>query len=414
MLRSFRVANHKSIRDNQELLLLPVYDKQVEAVPVAGIFGANAAGKSNVLDALRFLRSAVRESLREWEAGSGVPRTPFKLDKRWQSEPSEYVVDLLLGGVRHVYGLSVNDDRVVEEWLYDYRRGRQRVIFERSGDDVTLGSTLPEYRGRGEAVSDLTRPNATLLGVAAATNQAEMLPIYEWFRSGITYKGPGGANLTARLADQLEPGHPEWELLIRLIRAADIGIVDVRIERETLTIPDESMDATSGQRAQLRRAVLAFFHGENAVRLRASEQSAGTLALLRLLSSALTVLRRGNLFLVDEIESSLHSRLVAELINLFQDRATNKHGAQLVFTTHDATLLGRSLGVTALERDQVWLVEKDPDGATTLVPLTNFRPRKDDSILRRYLGGSYGAVPLVSGQDLQFAIGDIDESDSDP
>ena len=419
MLRSFRVANHKSIRDEQELLLLPAYDRERAVAPVAGIFGANAAGKSNVLDALLFMRRAVRESYSEWEPGSGVPRTPFKLDRLKQAEPSVYVVDLIVEGVRHVYGLSLDDERVVDEWLYDYRRGRRRVIFERSDRDIALGSTLPEYRGRSERMSELTRPNATLISVAAATNQAEVTPVYDWFRAGITYKGPGGPNLTPRLAEQLEPGHPERELLLRLIRAADVGIVDVRIERPPLDdLPHELGDLESDvdwrSFLTLGRAQLSFFHGKDAVRLSAREQSAGTLALLRLLSSALTVLKRGNLFLIDEIDSSLHPRLVAELINLFQDRATNSRGAQIVFTTHDATLLGRSLGEPALERDQVWLVEKDAAGATNLVPLTDFRPRKEDSVLRRYLGGSYGAVPLVSGQDLQRAVGDIDEADSAP
>src|SRR5687767_3075288 len=107
MLRSFRVANHKSIRAAQELVLLPAYDRSRPVTPVAAIYGANASGKSNLLDALTWMRNAVVDSFASWTPGGGVPRVPFKLDPAASKEPSEFAVDLILDGVRHHYGFVV-------------------------------------------------------------------------------------------------------------------------------------------------------------------------------------------------------------------------------------------------------------------------------------------------------------------
>ena len=163
MLLSFRVENHKSIRDEQQVLLTPVYDDATpeeadwEALTATGIFGANASGKSNVLDALGLMQETVRWSMRDNEPGGGVRREPFALSNEAAEEPSVFVVDLMLSGVRHTYGFAVDDDRVVEEWLYSYPRRRKRVVFERDEESFTFGeqaektlkSLLPEWsKGR--------------------------------------------------------------------------------------------------------------------------------------------------------------------------------------------------------------------------------------------------------------------------
>jgi AAA15 family ATPase/GTPase len=126
-----------------------------------------------------------------------------------------------------------------------------------------------------------------------------------------------------------------------------------------------------------------------------------------LLAPALTALADGSLLCVDEIDSSLHPRLTARLLELFQDERTNANNAQFLFTSHDATLLGTSFGRAVLERDQIWFVDKDADGATTLFPLTDFRPRKGENTERRYLGGSYGAVPAVFSDTLVDRLVDL-------
>ena len=161
------------------------------------------------------------------------------------------------------------------------------------------------------------------------------------------------------------------------------------------------MEKTIYQLARRRsEPSLLFVQGKHGATLSYAEQSAGTQAWVALLDHVLTALEQGSALVIDEIDTSLHPRLTARLIELFQDRRTNPKTAHLIFATHDASLLGTSFGREILRRDQVWFVEKDTEGATALFPLTDFHPRKDESTERRYLGGSYGAVPGVFSDTL--------------
>lgn len=434
MLRSFRVANHRSIRDEQDLVLLPAYQGAGEVVPVTAIFGANAAGKSTVLDALGFLQRIVRDSYRRWEPGSGIPRSPFRLDPACSHGPSTYVVDLVLDSVRYVYGISLDDEVVRDEWLYRYPHGRKQVVFEREGEELKLGSTVADHRGRQRFLNEVTRANASALGAGAMIDLGEVAPVYEWFRRQLQVQlhPATSASAVARAVTMLGDEGTDKAQLVQLLRAADLGITDLHLnqvpskdEAGLWIYLDPATGNASGDRRQAWRLgtdsargegtpvrqELRFVHGRSGVALTAGEQSAGTLAWLGLLTSALDVLGTGGLLCVDEIDASLHTRLTARLVGMFKDEETNPKSAQLIFTTHDASLLGTSLGGEVLARDEVWFVEKDSDGATRLFPLTDFKPRQQENTERRYLGGSYGAVPIVSDDDLRQALAARSESD---
>ncbi len=466
MLRSFRVSNHKSFRDEAELLLIPAYDKSRDVVPVAGILGANASGKSNLLDALRWLQKAVRESYAHWEPGAGVPRTPFRLDPDYSSQPSLYCVEIVVDGSRYTYGLEVDDQRVLTEWLYTYPHNRRRVIFEREDGTVRLGSTVPEYRARTEQLARQTRDNALFLSVAAHNELTEAQPLYNWFRQNLRFADGttiAEDELVARLTDADKRGS-----ILSLVRIADLGITNITIESRDSelaaiekhitdqsmliarllaemkglqadgTLSDTDSEDTEENHALARRLVhakldrarealasrhmlegskeqirsvprLRFHHGANTVPLTLTEQSSGTRSWLGLLSAALGALASGGMLIVDELNASLHPHLSARLMTLFRDPETNPSGAQLLFTTHDATLLDED----TLGRDEIWFIEKDPDsGATNLFPLTDFHPRKNENRVGRYLAGAYGAIPLVSDYDLQQAFHDGGEADA--
>jgi hypothetical protein len=455
MLRSFRVANHKSFRDEAELLLMPAYDKSRPVVPVAAVFGANASGKSNLLDALRWLQRAVRESYAGWEPGAGIPRTPFRLDPAAADRPSLYAVELILDGQRYTYGVEVDDHRVLTEWLYAYPRNRRRVIFERERDEVRLGSTIADHRARAQQLARQTRDNALLFSVAAHNELTEVNTVYQWFRVSLSLTDgveTAEPDLLRRLRDERER-----PAAVELIGAADLGISDITVddnselatveeqiattvraakrllgEAERLQsddgIPDASvgdggpdsqrklarqkLDETNSLIVQLtelqrqRRRLgsvprLRFYHGSSGVPLLLADQSAGTRSWIGLVSAALATLGQGALMVVDEVDASLHPHLTARLTNLFRDPETNHTGAQLLFTTHDATLLDEE----TLSRDEVWFVEKEPDsGASRLYPLTDFHPRKHEDREGRYLAGSYGAVPVVSDSGIRRAL----------
>jgi len=491
VLLGFRAANHRSLRGEQRLLLTPGYDADREPddsrpiVTVAALFGSNAAGKSNVLDALRFMRQLVLNSHRDAEPGGGIRREPFALDPECLDEPSWYVVDLLLGGVRFVYGFSIDSVQVLDEWLYSYPHGRRRTIFQRSVEGIVPGSSTD--KDAMDLVATITEPNVLYLSLAARSRQAAVQPVYDWFSSAVEVRLGGASGAGVRQSSLRRLEDPAAAAVVTgLLAAADLGIERVGVDRIPEPVDADDVDllrsqftayiqraATavvevqmqqerrddlmqllsreeSGQarlddsdllrvrlseidsslrdaREQVARATKAatvfsarlssrprsrtrpevWFEqrGRNGpVRMGLAAQSDGTRMLLDLAGPALTALERGGVLVVDEVDSSLHPRLTAQLIRLFQDVATNPQGAQLLLSTHDASLLGRSDGEDILKRDQIWFVEKDAYGESTLFPLSDFKPRAGENRERRYLGGSYGAVPFLSDDRFAAAL----------
>ena len=393
MLRSFRLANHKSIRQEQELLLLPVYDHGRPVQPVTAIYGANASGKSTLLDGLRFMRDAVLDSYARWEPKGGVPRKPFRLDPAAKDEPSNFVVDLELDGVRYTYGFSVDDHTVLEEWLYSYPEKKRRVIFERTGGDIKFGSTVAGRRGKADILEELTRPNALFLSVASQVNLAELTPVHNWFDDGLLILGSRRLDtkgLHDFLAETITLLPVFSTRIIDLLKFADVGISDLTV-----------YEVADGDKITQH---LRFVHSPHGEAFQIDDESAGTRAWLGTVSFGVGALVDGSTLVVDEIDTSLHPRLTSRLLALFQDETTNPKLAQLICTTHDTTLLGSTLGEQPLTRDQMWFTEKNAAGETALRPLSDFRPRKGENVERRYLGGSYGAVPRIFPEDFAAAL----------
>jgi uncharacterized protein len=426
MLLSFRFANHRSFRDEQQLNLMPVYepgnldeDRELAAVPVAGIFGANASGKSNVISAFQYLSDMVGTSDRESEPGFGPRRQPFRLDPEIAHEPSSYAADFLIRGVRHTYGFILDDDRILEEWLYTYPLKKKRVIFERTGQDFHWGDE--SSRSSIRKLTDITSHTALFLSVASrfeARRSSEkerdetstvLHSTYSRLWQRTAWIGTPRTRpplLYARLFESPE----RRAAIVDLLKAADVGLQDVYTQP-----PDQLDDALADSTAERkrtrasndRRGRLQFLHRGSVgnVSLGTEDESSGTLRLLELASVALSVLELGDTFLVDEIDASLHPLLTASLIRIFQSPKTNTRGAQLVFTTHDATLLGSIDGEDVLDRDQVWFTSKRDDGSSELFPLAEFKPRREgENRQKRYLNGSYGAIPEISMRLFEQAI----------
>lgn len=431
VLRSFRIENHRSFRDEAELSLLPAYGRKRRPVTVAAVYGANAAGKSNLLHGLRFMSSAVKNSYRRWDPTAGVPRFPFRLAGDSGSRKSTYVIELILSDVRHVYGFVVDDGQVHEEWLYSYPRGRRRILFERQGLEFDLGDSLGGARAKADVLSELTRPNALFLSLAAQVGIADVKAVYDWFVHGGLQVSEAATRASqsmitqASLIDVIQGSEAERQRFLSLLQAADIGINEVVVEQNSgiealflrqlklnhqtriedgktsniYDLEDEPKPAPGGP-IETHEFTLKFRHGESEL-FDLADESAGTRSWLSLLPQVLSVLDRGGTLLIDEIDSSLHPNLTALLIRQFRSPEVNPMGSQLIFTTHDATLLGTSLGEEVLARDQIWFVEKDLEGASRLYPLTDFHPRTGENRERRYLNGSYGGVPVLGLPDLE-------------
>ena len=402
MLLSFRVANVLSFRDEQCLSFVAtdLHEGSVRAtrvreqgrhlavVPVIGIFGANASGKSNSLSALSSMRDAVLGSLGWLSEPSPVRRTPFALDPEFAGRPSFYEADLILGdGVRYTYGFEIDDRSVRGEWLHAYPKGRKQVWYDRRGEDEI---EFPGEGLRGEKLelARRVRPDALFLGVAAQFNHEQILPVFEWFRDNLRLISPEKAKFEGEpRTDRRVLSDPKFrDRVAKVLQLADLGI-------------------TGFDRVALAEGEIRLLHraGATEVALDFGRESWGTRSWFALLGTLLDALDEGTVVLVDELDASLHPIMSAEAIRMFQDPEVNPLGAQMAFTSHDATLLYSLLGSErVLDRGTLWLTEKRSDGATDLYPLTSVNPppRKDDNLFRKYLLGLYGGVPHVSSGTL--------------
>ena len=263
MLIEFRVENHRSLRDEQVLTMEAgrvgddadprprhISGHSERLLTVAGLYGANASGKSNVLAALAFMRGAVVGSHRIWSPDGGVPRDPFAWGPK-KVEPSLFEATLLLGEVRFQYGFRASDECFLEEWCHAWPRGKKQVWFERDNNTYKFGENL---RGENRLIADVTRPNALFLSAAAQHNHPQLQPIYSWFgairvvnllvaRRPFRRYLPTEFVLAQMLGEEASDAHqqtsfpseessePLLERFRTLLQVADIGIVDMRAEK---------------------------------------------------------------------------------------------------------------------------------------------------------------------------------------
>jgi hypothetical protein len=412
VLIRFEVSNFRSILHPVELSMVaidrdrdethPVPNLGESLVPVAAVFGPNASGKSNVLAALSWLRSAVRDSLRFWD--DKIPVDPFA----FVDSPgvSEFTIESVISGVRFEYVVELDRQSVHYEGLFHYPEKKRRRIFEREGLELTLQRGLGNLSGTRElltaralALSIARRFDEPLVsefaGHLLSTHVLAQGPLGREFegppRSASTRHWFAGSVDNDQLAfpgldDATGPTDADRVEALALLRMADLGVDDVVIDRQ----------------GRARRVRLVHRTAAGTMPLDFDRESEGTRTWFDLIGPVLTALKDGSLVLVDELDASLHPMLCMHLIRLFHDPATNPKGAQLVFTSHDTSLLNH------LNRDEVWLTEKQDDGSTRLGALAEFageRVRKSQNLEKAYLHGRFGALPDVDRTEMLRALG---------
>ncbi len=439
MLLRFGVANHRSIRDYQEFFLtaskrikrqgisFPVPASQQAAVPVAAVYGANASGKSNLMDALGEMRRAIVGSHQALGATDPIPRSPFELNVKSAGEPTRFDCTFTISETDdankvsdhdvalYEYGFEHSSKEFTREWLLRTTRKERmstQTLFERQTKDgqtrINFGSWL---RGENKTIANLTRPNSLFLSAAAQNNHPQLSPLHAYFASRwktILNASPMSDQIVAeRLSN-----YAHLEQLMPLVQQADLGISAIKVEEEeTEESQVELMQEVfgiiskhtnkSGEDASFmeslldhirRHKKLRFIHataGEFPHSFEYSMQSKGTQTLISFLIPALEALAKGSFLVIDELDTSLHPDLTRAFVSLFHNAETNPNGAQLIFTTHDVTLLSSGL----LAQDEVWISEKDHEGASRFSPLTDFKLRSRDDIERAYRNGRFGGVP---------------------
>ncbi|WP_267246605.1 AAA family ATPase [Streptomyces sp. PR69] len=424
MLINFRVANFRSLKDPQELDLRAVYGRGAAPLHVSAIYGANGSGKSNVLLALRFMHDAVTDQ-GGWNRHEAIHVTPFLLDEDSPKKPTSFAVELTIEGVRYAYGFSVTRKRVTEEWLHSFPKKKKRVLFERDNDEYYFGPSFAS--ARAEVIKEITPSTGLYISTAAKANDESSRAVFSWFSERLWFAEDEEASRSAQRAETMKLLRaPDTKVKIeKLLEAADVGISEALIEDFEIEFQEDPESAEfdgsfrvfvdggktvimyRGKRPEMTpylRTLLEASHsltfrhrGKNEQLFSLDQESRGTQTWFDISGMVIKALDKGHTLVIDELDTSLHPLLLAQMIRLFQSQESNPRGAQLIFTTHDASLMGRNRGEELLKRDEIWFTQKDPQvGSTELYPLTEFRPRDGLNWEKRYLGGSVGGVPYIS------------------
>lgn len=410
MLIEFSFENFRSIREAVTLSMVAGRgrlsprncvacpgEKNLRLLRCAVVYGANASGKSNLITALRAMVERVRHGLNTGPSPFLPRLSPFRLDPVTAGEPSRFEIVFTARGIRFVYGLAVRDSIVHQEWLHAWPHGRMRVVFERStsaevGASLNLGGDWP---GAARSAAASIPDSELLLTHPAARDQPLLQIARDWFHDDLRCVGPfpdftGELDVTTELAT-IDP--EARKRLVDFLRLADLGISDFRIE------PDGGADPSDPESAARLRRRITLIHEAVSPEGKTTEvpldsfeeESSGTQKFFALAGAWFEALSRGTLLVVDELDLRLHPLLTRRLVELFYDEQSNPKGAQLIFTTHDSSLLNAEL----FRRDQIWFAEKTPEGATSLYSLADFRPRRGENFRAGYLEGRYGAIPFV-------------------
>jgi hypothetical protein len=415
MLIDFSAQNFRSLRDAATLSFVAGPDAShrsthclatgLKSVPWvtrgAAIYGANASGKSNLIFGLATMSNMVRQSTAMTEAQFAECYTPFRLDKEMAGEPTEFEVNLLLSGVRYEYGFSYDGQRIRGEWLTVYRTGKGQKWFDREwdeeGGEEVWGSFSTHFSGPRETWRKATRPQALFLTTAAQLNSELLKPLFDWFSEGLLVLNAVGLLALGFTLQRLD--EPDFKKrVLEVLRAADIHIADIKIERKSGQQINLSLEPGKPPTVLTREGDIpqvTFGHrvvGGETVYFEGRFESAGTQRLLGCIGPILDAIERGKLLVIDDVDSSLHPMVTRFIVGLFHDPVVSKNDAQLWITTHDTSLLDTDV----MRRDQFWFVDKDERQASILVPLTDFSPRKNEALERGYLRGRYGGVPFIS------------------
>lgn len=415
MLVAFSAENYGSIRDEQTISFVASnYFKESDEwtiasgapslksekiLKAASVFGANASGKSTVVDALSQLRSIVRFSsglMPDME----LPYNPFRLDRAHRSSPTTFKIIFTVDDLRFDYEVSYLPTHVLNEKLEKYETGRPQLMFHRYTDDdrKTQLKLTGKMSGLKKFLQFLeTKPTSLMLSRAAQEGFEPLMAPYNWIAKQLRFSAPDDKDATSfgPILDGAE-GEDIRARMIRIVSHADLGIVDIKTKSEPLLERVPEIERMLSEEALKRiketpfkSAVFTHSSEDGNVDFDTGSESVGTIAFLGIVADVLVALRDGAVLSVDEIDRSLHPMLIREIIGMFSDPKLNKAGAQLLFTAHTPQLMDE------LRRDQIWLTTKSDNGATTVEPLSDYSVRKNERKSVGYELGRYGAVPYV-------------------
>lgn len=412
MLIQFKVGNFRSFDQpvTFSMVASPLQEHRENNVAKAGkldllktavLYGANASGKSNLIMAMRVMRNFVIYDYLPMEQrilqGFTIP-LPFLLNKKVKFDYN-YEISFWMGEQIYTYGFITDEINIKKEWLSRKGKGKAAMLFHREREKITVG---PSFKG-GKGLAKRTRPDSLFLAVAAQWNVENAKNIHKWFEDLEILAGINDKVCRHETFKWLED-EKEISAVMKLLKMADVGIDDLKVTEDQKKTyiglnseKDFAIDYSQKKKSNAGKIIKSYHKIPNVEKtvefIFDAMESEGTKKLFDISGSLLKTLKTGGVLLVDEFDARFHPLIARELIKLFHSPQNNPHNAQLIFTSHDTNFLDREL----FRRDQIWFTEKNPQGATDLYSLAEFKEVRNDAAFgKNYLQGKYGAVPFIN------------------
>lgn len=393
MLVQFKFKNHKCFYEETILDLTATQEKRhiedtinvsgINILPVVSIHGANASGKTSILDALIYMFNAIYDSI-NIDIERELPQYPFEFSDKAKKQNSEYEITLVLDDNEYRYGFAVNKNEIAEEWLYTKRftndkRVEEKPVFERRKREVNFAKKYNHYEKIWKLYSDEIYMDKLLIisHIARKDEKGFFREIFNYIRRShfeLVKISKNQINLTVfKENSQIEQNFTD------IVKEIDPNLLRFEIERE-----DGKVKKISGVHRNIEKP------GEECL-LPIELESHGTIKVFNILPMILISLREGGLMCIDELDMSFHPLLYRKIINMYKDKKINQKNAQLIFTTHSTFMFNSN----EMRRDQLYLVEKNEKAHSRLYSLSEFRElRVDADYEKRYLSGQFGAIPF--------------------
>ncbi len=418
MLIQFNVTNVFSFKEQSELSMVASAIKEKRDVNTfnagglcllksAAIYGKNASGKSNFLSALYFMKHFVKSSVNEMDDGQEAREFSncFKLDEESESLPLSFEISILLDGNKYRYGFQLGRQSIINEWLFCAPKKKEHRLFVRTN---TNEFDISDKFSEGNGLEKKTRIDALFLTVCSQFNGEISKSISKWFGSMNLYLHSNASRFPTLRGMEKDP--TLTQRVSALLTNLDTDIEKIELEKVAtdsvqVGFPSDIPDDIKHRIMEVHSTKIITFHrkfnkdnSDSLVKFDLYEdESGGTIKIFHLAGPILEALAEGRILVVDELEAKLHPKITRYLIGLFNSNETNPNNAQLIFSTHDVTLLDKEI----MRRDQMWFVEKDRYGASKLFSLDEFKIdddkiRNDASYSKAYMAGRYTAIPRIS------------------
>lgn len=422
MLIQFTVTNFRSFKEPATLSLVTAnrnareteinknntfkINDNLSLLRSAVIYGPNASGKSNLIQALGYMREFILSSANDSQPVKNTGAEPFLLNIDSRTNPSTFEVIFIVDDTQYRYGFKIDSQQVISEWLFSVPSKKEATLFVRENQNIKVS---PKYFKEGRGLQKRVRSNALFLPVCALFNGALSNKLMLWFQRLAIISGLDDMKYRMFTIKQVYSGKNKADI-INLLKSLDIDILNaesIKLEDDQLqfmnTMPDEIRNILvhSGQEFFYVKTMHPVYDN-NGIQVETTDfdmdknESLGTQKVFYLAGPILDVLENGRILVIDEMEARLHPFLTKKLISLFNSDETNSKNAQLIITTHDTNLLTNKV----FRRDQIWFIDKDQQGSSFLyslaeIKVANSNIRNDASFDSDYLKGRYGAIPII-------------------